>query len=88
MAQAAPVAPFDISVLFQQGPIVGILGVLLWWIIRREDWWSQQLAAERALNAQLQEKRVEDQKVLIPLGNSMVAAAEQSHELMKRVLDK
>lgn len=73
---------------FQQGPLVGIIGVLLWWIVRREDWWAQQMAAERSLNAQLQEKRVEDQKVLIPLGNSMVAATEQSHELVKRMLDK
>lgn len=87
-AQAAPISPFDPALLFQQGPLVGIIGLALWWIVRREDWWSQQLAAERALNARLQEQRVEDQKVLIPLGTSMVAATEQSHELIKKVLDK
>lgn len=86
---AAPMPlPFDIGTMFQQGPLIGIIGLLLWWIIRQQDRFDQQLAAERALNAKLQEQRVEDQKVLIPLGNSMVVAAEQSHDLVKRMLDK
>lgn len=87
-AQAVPSVPLDPALLFQQGPLVGIIGLLLWWIVRREDWWSQQLAAERALNARLQEQRVEDQKVLIPLATSMVASTEQGHELVKRMIDK
>ena len=86
-AQTMPL-PFDIGSMFQQGPLIGIIGLLLWWIIRQQDRFDQQLSAERALNAKLQEQRVEDQKVLIPLGNSMVVAAEQSHELLKKVLDK
>ncbi len=80
--------PLDPTALFQQGPLVGIIGLLLWYIVRQQERHDQQLAAERALNARLQEQRVEDQKVLIPLGSSMVAATEQGHELMKRMLDK
>ncbi len=80
--------PLDPTVLFQQGPLVGIVGLLLWYIVRQQDRFDQQLSAERALNARLQEQRVEDQRVLIPLGNSMVAATEQNHELVKRMLDK
>ena len=80
--------PLDPVVLFQQGPLVGIIGILAWYIIRQQDRFDQLLAAERALNARLQEQRVEDQRVLIPLGNSMVAATEQNHELVKRMLDK
>lgn len=80
--------PIDPALFFQQGPLVGVIGVLLWWIVRQQDRFDQALAAERALNARLQEQRVEDQRVLIPLGNSMVAATEQNHELVKRMLDK
>src|SRR5688500_14931559 len=35
-----------------------------------------EIAAERSLNARLQEDRLTDQKTLIPLGNAMVAAVE------------
>lgn len=87
VAQTATI-PLDPSTLFEQGPLVGIIGLLLWYIVRQQERHDQQMAAERALNARLQEQRVEDQKVLIPLGSSMVAATEQGHELMKRMLDK
>lgn len=88
IALAQTMVPLDPAMLFQQGPLVGLIGVLLWYIVRQQERFDQLLAAERALNAQLQEKRLEDQKVLIPLGSSMVAATEQGHEIMKRMLDK
>lgn len=88
VALAQTALPLDPSALFTQGPLVGIIGLLLWYIVRQQDRFDQALAAERALNARLQEQRVEDQRVLIPLGNSMVAATEQNHELVKRMLDK
>lgn len=91
----AQALPFDPGVLVQQGPLGIIVAVLLWHATRLQDRIDRmieahktEINAERALNAQLQDRRIEDHKVLIPLGSSMVAVTEQTHELVKRSLEK
>lgn len=80
-----PVVPFD---FFTNGPLIGIIGLLLWYILRQQDRHDQQMAAKDTALLALQEKRIEDQKVLIPLGHSMVAATETSNEIVRRSLEK
>lgn len=85
---AAQMVPLDINYILTQGPAYILLGLAVWYIIRQEDRHDQKIAAERALNVKLQEQIMENQKVLIPLSLSMVAATEQSTELVKRALER
>lgn len=80
--------PLDINYILTQGPAYIMLSLVVFWYARREAWFEVQMAAKDALISGLMEKRLEDQKVLLPLANSMVAAAEQSNELVKRALVK
>ena len=93
-AQIAPV-PIDPSALTVYGPLGLMVALLLWYIARihdrmdkRDEQYRMELAAERSLNAQLQDKRIEDHKVLIPLSNSMVVSAQQTSEIVRRVMEK
>lgn len=89
-AQAVPV-PMDPAIFTTYGPLGLMVGVCLWWIAqqnarieslnarldKRELEHKTELAAERSLNAQLQEKRIEDHRVLVPLSHSMTTALER-----------
>lgn len=81
-AQAAPV--FDPSALLTQGPL-GVLAVFMFYLWRRSedrldkerDVHRVEMAEQRKLNVDQQDKRLEDHKVLLPLAQSLVKVAEQ-----------
>lgn len=82
MAQAIPV-PFDVSQWTVYGPLGIACGWLLWKNARLEERLDNlisvhktEIAAKDALVSQLQEKRLEDQKVLIPLTHSLTTVLE------------
>lgn len=90
LAQAVP--SFDPSTLLTQGPL-GVLAVFMFYLWGREreeklkiiEAHKVEIAAERSLNAQLQEKRFDDQKILIPLAQSMVVSTEQTQKLVEKI---
>lgn len=83
LAQAAPPG-FDPSVLWTQGPL-GVLAAFMFYLWRRsEDRLDKateahkvEVAAERKLNAEQQDKRIDDHKVLLPLAQSMTQLSER-----------
>lgn len=77
--------------LFSYGPL-GVAVVVEFWYItyllkeRKEMIAAHkvEIAAERSTNASLQDKRLDDQKTLIPLAHSMVTAVEILSEERKK----
>lgn len=78
---------FDPAVLLTQGPL-GVLAVFMFYLWRRsEDRLDKEreahkieIAAERKLNSDQQDKRLEDHKVLVPLAQALVKVGEQMIE--------
>lgn len=73
--------------LLTQGVLGAVVAGLLWERVNmyreRKDMieaHKTEVAAERSLNAKLQEQRLEDQKVLIPLSHSMVTAVDMARQ--------
>lgn len=99
-AQAAAPFTFDPTVLLTNGPLGMAVFAMLYWnnqlrqqiekletrIEKMLETHKTEVAAERALNAQIQDKRFEDQKVLVPLASSMLASAEQTHDILKKLV--
>lgn len=84
LAQAVALDP---SSFIAWGPLGAAVGGLLWYIGKLQDKIDRmveahktEIAAERALNAKLQDDRLNDHKVLIPLANSMTAALDLQRE--------
>lgn len=77
------ISPAVAEQLLQSGPLGLMVVGLLWYIGRllkerteMVDAHKKELAAERALNSQLQKDRLDDHKALIPLSQSLVTAVE------------
>ena len=91
----AQAVPFDVTELVKLGPGYAFAAYMLYlWGKERDrndkliEAHKVEIAAERSLNMDLVDRRLEDQKVLIPLASSITIATQNATVVLAKLVDK